>query len=416
MIGKLLALLACLALNAFFSSSEIAIISISKLRVESLVKGKHRGSEALLNLKKDPKRLFSTVQIGINGVGMTASALSALIVIGLLGSYWVAAATAALTFIFIVFGEILPKNFAYTHAENIALSSSPNIVFLSKLLSPIRILIDWITKLLIKGDIKAYKPPFTSEELKSFLARGAEEGAVGKKEREVIENVLNLKEVTAGDVMTPRVLIFGLKSTLTIKEVIKDMSSFPYSRVPVYGKTNDDIIGVVHIKSILKCVEANEMDKQLKYLIEKPFFVPETILLADLLKAFQEKKTHIAVVIDEFGGVQGLVTLTDLIEEMVGEIVTESDVTKNIMMRVDKYTIIVDGATQAGDINRFFNIILPGKSFETISRLILKKLKSIPKEGDELNIGDLNVKIEKVEGNRIIRVKLTKPEKPATPA
>jgi len=415
MIGKLLALLACLALNAFFSSSEIAIISISKLRVESLVKGKHRGSEALLSLKKDPKRLFSTVQIGINCVGMAASALSVIIVINLLGSYWVAAATAVLTFIFIVFGEIVPKSFAYAHSENIALSSAKPVIFLSKLLSPIIILTDFITKLLIKGDIKDYKTPLTSEELKAFVARGAEEGAVGKKEKEVIDNVLNLKEVTAGDVMTPRVLIFGLKSTLAVKEVIKDMSSFPYSRVPVYGKTNDDIIGVVHIKSILKCIESNEMDKQLKDLIEKPFFVPETILLADLLKAFQEKKTHIAIVIDEFGGVQGLVTLTDLIEEMVGEIVTESDVTKNIMMRVDKYTIIVDGATQAGDINRFFNIILPGKSFETISRLILKKLKRIPKEGDELIIGDLNIKIEKVEGNRIIRVKLTKPEKPAIP-
>ncbi len=413
MIVKLLALLTCLALNAFFSSSEIAIISISKLRVESLVKGKHRGSEALLSLKKDPKRLFSTVQIGINCVGMAASALSAIIVISLLGSYWVAAATAVLTFIFIVFGEIVPKSFAYAHSENIALSSAKSIIFLSKLLSPIIILTDFVTKLLIKGDIKDYKTPLTSEELKAFVARGAEEGAVGKREKEMIENVLNLKEVTAGDVMTPRVLVFGLKSTLSVKDVIKDMSSFPYSRVPVYGKTNDDIIGVVHIKSILKCIESNELDKPLKDLIEKPFFVPETILLADLLKFFQEKKTHIAIVVDEFGGVQGLVTLTDLIEEMVGEIVTESDVTKNIMMRVDKYTIIVDGATQAGNINRFFNIILPGKSFETISRLILKKLKSIPKEGDELNIGDLNIKIEKVEGNRIIRIKLTKPEKPA---
>jgi CBS domain containing-hemolysin-like protein len=414
MIIELLALVICFLLNAFFSAAEIAVVSITKTRVEQLVKGKHRGSESLLKLKNDSKKLFSTTQLGITFVSMGASALVAVFTVQFFGSYLVAAATAVLAFLVVIFGEVVPKNFAYVHAENIALSSAKPINFLATIFMPFVWLVDVITKVVLRGKERP-KQSITSEELKAYLAMGAEGGAVGKREKEMIENVLNLKEVTAGDVMTPRVLIFGFKSALTVKDVIKDISSFPYSRVPVYGKTNDDIIGVIHIKSILKCIESNELGKQLKDLIEKPFFVPETILLADLLKFFQEKKTHIAIVVDEFGGVQGLVTLTDLIEEIVGELVTESDVTKNIMMRVDKYTIIVDGATQAGNINRFFNIILPGKSFETISRLILKKLKSIPKEGDELNIGDLNIKIEKVEGNRIIRVKLTKPEKPVNP-
>lgn len=412
MIGKLLALLACLLINAFFSAAEIAIVRISKSRVEQLVKGKHRGSEALLILKNNPKKLFSTIQIGINSVSMGASALSAVITVHLFGSYWVAAATAIVTFVVIIFGEIIPKNFAYSHAEDIALGSAKIINILSKIFSPISWFINFITSTMLRIDKEPSKPTVTAEELKSLLAMGTEGGVFGKKEKEIIENVLTFKDITAEDVMTPRVMMMMLSSNLKVKDVMSEIVSMPYSRIPLYEKTRDKIVGVVHIRDVFKCIEQKKLNTRLIDLAEKPRFVPETIQLVDLLKLFQEKKEHMAIVIDEFGGTQGVVTIMDLLEELVGELVGESDVTKNIMMRVNKYTIVVDGSTSAGNINRFFNITLPGKNFETISRLILKKLKHLPKEGEELMIGELHVHIEGISGNRIQRVKLIKPEKP----
>lgn len=415
MIIKLLALAICLLLNAFLSAAEIAVVRVNKVRVEQLVKGKHRGSEALLALKNNPKKLFSTVQIGINSVSMGASALTAVIAIELFGSYWIAAATAVITFIVIVFGEIVPKNLAYAHAENMALASASILSFLAFILTPVRLLIDLVTQGILKQDKDLPKPVVTPEELKAFLAMGAEGGAVGKKEKEIIENVLSFKDISAEDVMTPRVIMFTLKANLSVKEAMGELASAPYSKIPLYEKTKDEIVGIINIKDVFKCIEQNKLDTKLSDLAEKPLFVPETILLVDLLKLFQDKGTRIAIVVDEFGGIQGIVTITDLLEELVGEIVAESDVTKNIMMRVDKYNIVVDGSTNTGNINRFFNINLPGKNFETISKLILKKLKSIPKEGDELKLGDLNVKIEKIDKNRLTRVRISKPEKATLP-
>lgn len=412
MIVQLLALVMCLLLNVFFSASEIAIVSITKTKVEQLVKGKHRGSEVLLKLKNNPKKLFSTAQIGTNGASMVASALVAVLTVQLFGSYWVAAATAVLAFIVIIFGEVIPKNFAYAHSENIALASAKPLNFFSAVFAPIVWSVNLITKVVLKGKEKPQQS-ITSEELKAYLAMGAEGGAVGKKEKEIIENVLSFKDVTADDVMTPRIMMFTLSANLQVKDVLKDVISLPYSRIPLYEKTRDEIVGIIHVRSIFKCIEENNINISLKELAEKPLFIPETILLVDLLKMFQEKKTHMAIVVDEFGGTSGLATITDLIEELVGEMVAESDVTKNIMMRVDKYTILVDGSTNAGNINRFFNTSLPGKNFETISKLILKKLKRFPKEGEELIIGDLNVKVEKIEKNRIQRVKISKPAPPS---
>lgn len=407
MIIKLLALVACLLLNAFFSASEIAIVRTSKVRIEQLIKGGHRGAETLLKLKNNPKKLFSTVQVGINSVSMGASALVAVITVQLFGSYLVAVGTAVLAFIVIVFGEVVPKNFAYAHAENIALSSAKLLDFFATILTPVTVSIDMMTRKMVKCD--SYKRVITPEELLSYLAVSAEGGAVGRKEKEIIENVLNFKSVTAEDVMTPRVMMFTLNANLKVKDVVTDVISLPYSRIPLYEKTKDEIVGIIHIKSVFKLIKEKKINVKLKGLAEKPLFVPETILLVDLLKLFQEKKMHMAIVIDEFGGIRGLVTITDLIEELVGELVAETDVTKNIMMRVDKYTIIVDGSTNAGNINRFFNISLPGKNFETISKLILKKLKRLPKEGEMLVIGGLDVKVEKIDHNRIQRVKISKP-------
>lgn len=410
MILKLLALLLCLFLNAFFSAAEIAIVSVSRAKVRTIVKSKKFGSDTLARLKDNPQRLFSTIQIGINSVSMAASALAAMITLDIFGSYWIALGTAIITFIVIVFGEILPKNFAYAHSQTIALASAGLINLLANLMLPLVLFINWITKIILRKHGEPRKPPVTEEELKTMVAMGVESGEVEKKERELIENVFQLNDITAEEVMTPRVAMFCLSADMKLKDAIKSIVKSQYSRIPVYHKNRDNIIGILFIKDALKALARGKSNVQLKTIIAmKPNFVPKGILLNQLFKQFQEKKVHMALVVDEFGGVAGVVTLEDLLEELVGEIIDESDVTPDLIMRLDKNNILVDGKTELEDIFHFFNIKLPGKNYETINKVILKKLKRIPKQGEEIKISDdVVLRIEEATKRKILKVKISK--------
>lgn len=409
MVIKLFALLLCLFLNAFFSAAEIAIVSITRAKVRTLVKAKRFGSEALIKLKDNPQRLFSTIQIGINGVSMAASALAAVITLELFGSYWIALGTAVITFIVIVFGEIIPKNFAYSHSQSIALSSAGVVNFFANLLSPLILIINLITKGILRKHGEAKRHPITEEELRTMVAMSVESGEVEKKERELIENVFQLNDITAGEVMTPRIGMFCLDADMKLRDALKSMVKCPFSRVPIYQRSKDNIIGILYVKEALKALAKGKGNTRLKTIALKPYFVPESILLNQLFKQFQEKKVHMAIVVDEFGGVAGLVTLEDLLEELVGEIIDESDITPDLIMRIDKNTILVDGKTELDDIYHFFNVRLQGKGYETISKLILKKLKRIPKQGEEISIeGNVALKIEEATKRKILKVRLTK--------
>lgn len=412
---KLLALLLCLFLNAFFSAAEIAIVSVTRAKVKTLVKAKKLGADALAKLKDNPQRLFSTIQIGINGVSMAASALTAVITLKIFGSYWIALGTAIITFLVIVFGEIIPKNFAYTHSQSIALASAGIVNFLAKVLSPLVFVISLITKGVLRKHGEPRKYPITEDELRTMVAMGVESGEVEKKERELIENVFQLNDITAEEIMTPRVAMFCLSADMKLKDAVKSLVKSRYSRIPLYQKNRDNIVGILFIKDALKALAKGKENIQLKTISIKPHFVPESILLNQLFKQFQEKKVHMAVVVDEFGGVAGVVTLEDLLEELVGEIIDESDITPDLIMRIDKNTILVDGKTEVGAIFNFFNIRLPGKNYETVNKVILKKLKRIPKQGDEVKISDdAMIRIEEATKRNIKKIKISKiiPEQP----
>jgi len=253
------------------------------------------------------------------------------------------------------------------------------------------------------------EPAVTEEELKTMIDMGVQEGEVEKKEREMIEKVFELNDITAEEVMTPRIAMFCLREELSLKDAMKILAKTPYSRIPIIKDNRDNVVGILFVKDVIKHLHKGNKNIKLKTLAREPYFVPENVLLNQLFKQFQDKNIHMAVVVDEHGGVAGLVTLEDLLEEIVGEIVDETDITPNVIMRLDKYNIRVDAETELKNVNDFFNIKLPGKETDTVSKLILNKIKKIPKKGDSVTIDNkIMLTVEEATRRRIFKVKITK--------
>ncbi|MBU4501798.1 MAG: hemolysin family protein [Nanoarchaeota archaeon] len=401
-------LIILLGLSGFFSGAETALVSVSLAKVKTLVKQKKLGSVKLLKLKQKPKTLITTILIGNNLANIAAAALTTKLMIDLFGSNGVAIATGILTLVILVFGEITPKNIAHTYSVKVSLLIAGPIYFLTKLLFPLIFVLNLFTTFIIRASGGKHIPIVTEEELKTMIDMGVEEGEVEKKEREMIENVFELNDITAEEVMTPRIAMFCLDENLSLKDAMQTLAKTPYSRIPIIRSNRDNVIGILYVKDVLKALQKGQKNVKLKTIAREPYFIPEDILLNQLFKKFQDKKIHMAVVVDEHGGVAGLITLEDLLEEIVGEIVDETDITPHVILRVDKNNILVDADTELKNINEFFNIKLPGNINETVSKLVLKKLKKIPKKGDKVKI-DKNVMItvEEATKNKIHKLKVT---------
>ncbi len=410
---KIIWLLVFLALSGFFSGAETALVSISTARVKALLKEKRPGAAKLLKLKENPKVLLTTILIGNNIVNIAAASLTTVIMVNLFGSNGVGIATGVLTLVILVFGEITPKNLAHTHNEKFALKMATPIYLLSKIFAPAIYLLNLLTSFIISLAGGKSAPVVTEEELKSMIAMGVAEGEVEKKEKEMIEKVFQMNDITAEEVMTPRTAMFCLREDMTLNEAMKYLIKSPYSRVPIIKGSKDNVVGILYVKDVLKFIQRKRGKAKLRSLGRDPYFVPENIYLNQLFKQFQDKKIHMAIVVDEFGGVAGLITMEDILEEIVGEIVDETDIISDSIIRLDKNKIIVDGQTELKEVNEILNLKMPGKENYTISKIILDKAKRIPKKGDTIQISPkVTAKIENASKKKIYKVLLTKFNKP----
>lgn len=392
-----------LLLSAFFSSSETALFSLSMIQARTLLNQKKKGAKTLYKLKQNPKRLIVTILLGNNLVNIGASVLATVISTNLFGSKGAGIAVGIMTFLILVFGEIIPKSIATTTAEKLSLVVAKPILFFMYLLWPLVWLFEQVAK--ISGPTKAL---VSEEQIKTMATMGLEAGILKKEEKEIIEKAVEFADVTAEDVMTPRVDMFVLDGNLNLDDALSSITKSPFSRIPVYLGNKDNIIGVLYAKDVLKHIaESREMIK-LKELAKKPFFVPEQMPIDKLFKEFQKKHIQIAIVVDEHGGVVGLATMEDLLEELVGEIIDETDISKELIMRLDKKTILVDGDTEIDAINNFFNVKIPGKGTDTISAVILDKIGRIPQKDEKINIGNLTLTIKNVTDREIKKVKIEK--------
>jgi len=402
-----------IGLSAFFSGLEVALVSIRKSTVLTLVNEKAKGANALHKLKSNPSWMMSSVNLGNNLVNVGSSALATSIAIRIFGNEGLGIAIGVMTFLILVFGEITPKTYCNANATRIALRFSPVLLVFSYAFYPIVKMLEAITKGIVKLTGSSYlPPPLTEEEIKGVIDQGLTDKAIEHDERELVHGALKFDDTVVRAVMTPRTKMFTLPAKMMLFEALSIINQNGHSRIPIYGASKDDIVGFVHVRDVLIELEKDHKMIPLQDIAREPVFVSQEKMVSSLLKEMKGRKTHMAIVVDEFGGIEGLVTLEDLLEEIVGEIEDESDIPLYEYHKVDENTIITNGDIDINKINKIFKTNVPtGDNYASLSGLLHEKLRDIPKEGDKIEIDSLRIIVEKVKKNmpekiRIERIKI----------
>jgi CBS domain containing-hemolysin-like protein len=345
---------------------------------------------------------MSSVNLGNNLVNVGASALATSLAIRLFGDDGLGIAVGVMTFLILVFGEITPKTYCNANSTKIALRYAPVLLTFSYVFYPVVKFFEIITRAVVKLTGSSYMPPpITEEDIKGVIDQGLEEKAIEKEEMKLVKGALKFDDTVIRSVMTPRTKMFTLNSKMLLFEALPQINQSGHSRIPIYGDTKDDIVGFIHARDILKELEKDNKMTSLAQISRKPVFASQEKMVSSLLKEMQGRRTHMAIVIDEHNGVEGLVTLEDLVEEIVGEIEDETDLPKPIgYEKIDQDTIITNGDIEIDIINEIFNTNIPeGDDYATLNGLLHEKLKDIPQEGDKVEIEELRIIVEKVSKN-----------------
>ncbi|MDH5431157.1 MAG: hemolysin family protein [Nitrosopumilus sp.] len=410
---ELSALAALIGLSGFFSGLEVSLVGTTQATVEQLLKEKRRGSKALQKLKSNPGWMMSAVNLGNNLVNIGSSALATVVAIKLFGDSGLGIAVGIMTFLIIIFGEVTPKTYCNANATKVALRSSGILLMFSYAMYPIVWTLERITRVMIKITGSDYHPPaLTENEIRGIIDQGHRDEALESHERDLLHRALEFDDTVIRAVMTPRMKMQTLPAKMLLFEALPIINQNSHSRIPIYGETHDDIVGFIHVRDVLRELESDNKMKTLQQISRNPVFVSQEKMVTSLLREMKGRKTHMAIVIDEHGGVEGLVTLEDLIEEILGDIEDETDLPESTKYHsIDKDTIITTGDIEIEDINEIFKSELPeGDDYSTLNGLLHEKLQDIPQEGDKLELGKLRIIVEKVVKNlpekiRIERIK-----------
>jgi CBS domain containing-hemolysin-like protein len=399
-------------LSAVFSGSETALFTVGLVRVKTLAKRKPAAA-LIEKMRENPRRLLGALLLGNNLVNISASALMTVIVMDAFGSAAVAIATGAMTLVILIFGEFLPKSYAAQHSEKIALAVARPVHWLTVAVGPLVRLLDIIVNAVIRRESGTTAPFVSEEEIKTMAGMAVKAGTVEKGERDLIEKVFLMNDITASDVMTPRESVVFLDASRSLAEAMPLITDGGFSRYPVFGKSKNDIIGIALVKDMFQKIAENPSlplaEIKLKELAEPAPFVPNTKPIDDLMRDMQKQHVHMAVVVNEFGTVVGIVTFEDLVEELVGEIADESDVDDLFVKRIDKMTVMASGDAEIKDINKFFNVKIPGPPHKTLGWAMLKECGSIPPKGQQVRLAEsLNAVVEEMINLRIHKVRLIK--------
>ena len=407
---EIISLIVLIALSGFFSGLEVALVGTTRSKVRQMLNEKLPGATSLDKLKSNPSRMMASVNLGNNLVNVASTALATDIALKMFESAGLAIVIGVMTFLILVFGEITPKTYCNANAAKIALRYSRVLLAFSYAFYPIVWMFEKITKGIINLTGSTEEPPrLTEEEIKGVIEQGLQDNAIEKQESELVHGALNFDDIIIRSVMTPRTKMFTLNSKMLLFEALPMINKSGFSRIPIYGKNQDEIIGIVNVRDVLKCLEKEEKMISIQQISRKPIFVSQEKKVNDLLKEMQGRKSHMAIVLDEFGGVEGCVTLEDLVEEIVGEIHDETDVTKDNFQREGDSTIITNGDIEIDELNEIFKTRIPqGDDYATLSGLLHEKLRDIPKEGDRLIIDSLRIIIEKVLENKPEKIRIEK--------
>ena len=410
---QIIILLILLALSAFFSSNETALMSVNKIRLRSLAdEGNKRAAMALDILENQTPKLLSAILIGNNIVNISASSLATTLAYSF-GGYMVSIVTVILTVLILIFGEITPKNYATINAERLTLRYIPVFKFLMTIMTPVIFIINLFSRgvmRLMRVDPDAASKAMTEEELRTIVDVSHEDGVIESDEKEMIYNVFDLGDATAKDIMVPRVHVTFADVESTYDELIEIFREDKFTRLPVYKDSQNNIVGIINMKDLLL------YDKNEEFVIDrflrKPHFTYETKSISDLLVEMKDSTFNIAIVLDEYGDMAGLITLEDILEEIVGEIHDEYDEKEDeLVQKISDREYIIEGSMHLDDVNDHLNTELDSEDYDSLGGFIIEHLDRLPVAGDKVVTDDgIRLVVEKLDKNRIEKVHVYLPE------
>ena len=425
MLTQIIVLVILILFNAYFAATEIAFISLNDAKIEKEAKEGNKKAKSILKMLKSPSKFLATIQIGITLAGFLSSAFAsdafADKLAPILNSWmpflsldtWrgiaIVLITIILSFFTLVFGELVPKRLAMKYYEKISYATIGVIRGISVVTAPFVKLLTFSTNMVSKifGVGEAEEEVVTEEEIKMMIDEGEEKGTIERGEKQLLNNVFEFNDIIVSEVMTPRTEMYAIDINNDIYDSLDEIDEFKYSRIPVYEDNIDDIKGILFIKDIIKPLKENKRI-DIRSIIREPYFVPESKDIDELFKEMQANKVQIAIAIDEYGGTAGLITMEDIIEELVGNIFDEYDEEEIDYKKIDDNTYILSGAITSYELKKIFDIEFPEGDYETLSGYLIDKLGRIPDEDEHPIIEDVNLtyKVEEIDDKRIKYVKV----------
>ena len=427
MASQLIFLVILILLNAYFAATEIAFISLNDAKIEKKAKEGNKKAKQIQKMLKNPSKFLATIQIGITLAGFLSSAFASDAFAGMLApklnelmpfisiNVWqnisIVIITIILSFFTLVFGELVPKRLAMKYYEKISYATIGVIKAISVITAPFVKLLTWATNIVSKifGVGEQEEEIVTEEEIKMMVDQGEEKGSIEENEKELINNVFEFNDIVASEIMTHRTDMYAIEIEQDLYEILDEIDEYKYSRIPVYRDSIDNIEGILFLKDILKSVS---MRKKIKIadIIREAYFVPETKPIDEIFKELQANKMQMAIVVDEYGGTAGVLTMEDILEELVGNIFDEYDDIEFEYKKLDENTYLIDGSISLYELKKILNVELPEGDYETLSGYLIEKVGRLPEEGEYPVIEDekLTYKIQEYEDKRIRWVKVCK--------
>ena len=429
MFAQLIVLIILIGLNAYFAATEIAYISLNDAQIEKQAKEGNKKAQQIEKMLKTPSKFLATIQIGITFAGFLSSAFASDTFAEMLApnlyqlmpfislSAWknisIIVITIILSFFTLIFGELVPKRLAMKHYEKIAFATIGVIRAISIVTSPfvklLTVCTNGVSRIFGVGENE--EESVTEEEIKMMVSQGQEKGTIKREEQELINNVFELNDITVSEIMRHRKDIFAVDINISTEELLEELSQeeYRYSRIPVYEETIDEIKGILYVKDVLKNI--NKKSFKVKNVVKEAYFVSQNRLINEVFKELQKNKKQIAIILDEYGGTAGLITMEDILEELVGDIYDEYDEEEKEFEKIDDNTYILSGSLPIYDVNKLLDAGIPEGDYDTISGYLQEKLGRIPEDGEETPVIDterVTYKIEEYEDRRIIKIKACK--------
>lgn len=412
-ITQLIFLAVLIFLSALFSSAETAFLSTNKIRLRNLQEEGEKKADLVLFMLDNQNKLISALLVGNNIVNIGSSALATKMATEAFGNAGVGIATGIMTLLVLVFGEVIPKNLAAAHAETWAMFIAPFIRLISFVLTPVVFLLTKLSDFVVhfsKSDDEE-DPTITEDEFKILVNVGQEEGVLDESESEMINSIFEFDETVVKAIMVPRIDIVAVDVEDSINEALRIIVDGGHSRIPAYEESIDNIVGILYAKDIFAHLDADFDTMKVKELLRPAYYIPETKKVSDLLNELRLKKVHMAIILDEYGGTNGLVTIEDLIEEIIGDIQDEYDVEDDLIVMHGEDHLVADARAPIGDVEDAFDVeldeeILEDSEADTIGGLAFEHLGGIPAVGDEVTVGRFLIRIVDVSGRRISKVEI----------